>query len=236
LPKLTNPAGELVIIQRNETVEISADSKPTDDVGRFLPTQQLDPLIVHANYYSRDLEFQYDAIPSGPYLHVSKHPHSGDRCTVRIVLPDGSPTIVHRKHSITYLYPNERVIVDFGLFGRSRPKVHYRSGQGTFRSLHIRVDKAKAATRNFLVKLPAANAVKDNGRKVTDTAKGAFAVAGEAGKVYFETIGKLIDGIPGVKIMQGLGQKLPEMGRQEEIKQAGERATRKATEFIPTVR
>jgi hypothetical protein len=49
-------------------------------------------------------------------------------------------------------------------------------------------------------------------------------------------VGKLLDGIPGVKTLEGLGQQLPARGHQENIKRAGARAFRNAPEFIPTVR
>jgi hypothetical protein len=241
LPPRIIPKEELVIIQREEEVSSATstdtpEDKPKDNVQRFLPPEKLVPLIVHPKYYSRDLEFQAQAIPSGRYLHVVKHPHTKKRCKVKIVLPDGAPVVVHRKHSITYLYPSQRVVVDFGFFGRSCPKVHYRNGQGTFRAIHERLGNAKQSARSFIVKLPFTGAVKDNGRKVKDTGKGAFAAAGEGGKIYFETLGKLIDGFPGVKTLQGLGKQLPARGRQDEIKQAGESARRQAPEFIPTNR
>ncbi|MGZ0173037.1 MAG: hypothetical protein ACKVHE_26170 [Planctomycetales bacterium] len=84
--------------------------------------------------------------------------------------------------------------------------------------------------------LPVTGALSKNGRKVTDTRKGALAVAGQVGTTYVDTVGKLLDGIPGVKTLEGLGQQLPARGHQENIKRAGARAFRNAPEFIPTVR
>ena len=216
--------------------EPAAAPLPGDNIAPFLPQPELETLLVHPFYYTRDLEFQSKSIKSDRYLLIAHHPHSGCRCAVPVILPDGAPMIVHRRYSITYLYPSKRVIVDFGLFGRSKPKVVYKKGQGTFRDLHGRMAKAKNVTRNFLVKLPITGSLKDNGRKVVDTAKGAAELGGKAGTTYLETTGKLLDGIPGLKSLEGLGQQLPELGKQEEIKQAGAEAARNASQFMKTNR
>jgi hypothetical protein len=238
LPPRVIGKGELVIVPRPREAVVDPQKKNDrlDDIEKFLPQQERPPLLVHAFYYTHDLEFQVEIIPSGRYLLVANHPHSGCRCAVNVVLPDGAPIVVHRKYSITYLYPSKRVVIDFGLFGRSEPKVRYKKGQGTFRSLHGRIAKTKDATRKFLVKLPLTGALKDNGTKVVDTTKGAAALGAKAGTSYLEVVGKLVDGIPGVKPLQSLGQQLPELGRQEEIRQAGADAADSATEFIRTNR
>ena len=242
LPPRVIAEGELLIISRDDaadsgTVTLATASTPADDdITRFLPQQKLDPLLVHPNYYTRDLEFQAQSIPRGRYLVVTNDPRTGCKCTVGVVLPDGAPVIVHRRYSITYVYPSERVVVDFGVFAQRKPRVLYRSGQGTFRTLHERIGSTASATKKFLVNLPVTGALSRNGRKVTDTGKGAMAAAGQVGTTYVDTVGKLLDGIPGVKTLEGLGQQLPARGHQEEIKRAGERAFRNAPEFIPTVR
>lgn len=227
--------GELLIIERPGTSGADAATVP-DNIKRFLPQQDLPPLLVHPNYYSKELEFESKSIPRGRYLLVTHDPSSRKKCMAEVVLPDGAPVIVHRKSSITYVYPSERVVIDFALFAHRPPKVHYRRGQGTFRTLHERVGSTARATREFFVSLPIAGALSRNGRKVTDTGKGALAGAGQVGTTYFETVGKLLDGIPGVKTLEGLGQQLPERAHQEDIRRAGERAFRNKPEFVPTVR
>lgn len=240
LPPKVIAEGELLIIPRDNATpsvtQASASTTADDDITRFLPQQKLDPLLVHPNYYTKELEFQAGPIERGRYLVVAKDPRSCRKCTVPVVLPNGSPVVVHRRYSITYLYPSERVVVDFGIFGHREPRVLYRNGQGTLRTLHERIGSTTQATKKFLVNLPVTGALSRNGRKVTDTGKGAFAAAGQVGTTYVETVGKLLDGIPGVKTLEGLGQQLPARGHQEEIRRAGERAFRNAPEFVPTVR
>lgn len=248
LPPRVIAEGELLIIDRPGTSGSGAAAAASDDgaaassatvpddIRRFLPQKDLPPLLVHPNYYSKDLEFQAQSIPRGRYLLVTNHPRCRRKCTAEVVLPDGAPVIVHRKSSITYVYPSERVVIDFAIFAHRPPKVHYRRGQGTFRALHEHVGNKAKATREFLVSLPIAGALSSNGRKVRDTGKGALATAGQAGATWFNTVGKLVDGIPGVKTLEGLGQQLPERAHQEDIKRAGERAFRNTPEFVPTVR
>ena len=242
LPPRVIADGELLIISRDDesasgaVTQAVASTTPGDDITRFLPQQKLEPLLVHPNYYTRDLEFQAQSIPRGRYLVVTNDPRTGCKCTVSVVLPDGAPIIVHRRYSITYVYPSERVVVDFGVFAQREPRVLYRRGQGTFRTLHERIGSTASATKKFLVNLPVTGALSRNGRKVTDTSKGALAAAGQVGTTYVDTVGKLLDGIPGVKTLEGLGQQLPARGHQDEIKRAGERAFRNAPEFVPTVR
>ena len=242
LPPRVIADGELLIIERDDATDSSAVTQAKasttvdDEVSRFLPQKKLDPLLVHPNYYTQDLEFQAQSIPRGRYLVVTNDPRTGCRCTAEVVLPDGAPIIVHRRYSITYLYPAERVVVDFGVFAKREPRVLYRSGQGTFRALHEQIGSTAQATRQFFVNLPVTGALSRNGRKVTDTGKGALAAAGQVGTTYVDTMGKLLDGIPGVKTLEGLGQQLPARGHQENIKRAGERAFRNAPEFVPTVR
>jgi hypothetical protein len=247
LPPQVIAEGELLIIPRPNTSGSSTAAAPGDEsaaatasdrdnIERFLPQQDLPTLLVHPNYYTRDLEFQAGPIPRGRYELVTNDPRTCRKCTANVVLPDGSPIIVYRRFSITYVYSAERVVVDFGVFGHREPKVHYRTGKGTFRALHERVGTTAQATREFFVNLPVAGALSRNGRKVTDTGKGAMAAAGKVGTTYVETVGKLLDGIPGVKTLEGLGQQLPARGHQENIKRAGERAFRNAPEFVPTVR
>ncbi len=243
LPPKVQHKGELLIIPRDEKpADSSGDSSTegvasnTEDARSYLPDDKLAPLLVHPNYYTREMEIQWDAIERGRYLVVAKHPRTKCRCTASVVLPDGSPRIVFLKNSITYLYPSQRVIVDFGYFGDRQPKVIYRDGEGTVRSVNTKLTAAAEATRDFVKKFPLAGALSERGRKTTDTAKGAVVAAGGAGKAYVETVGKLIDGLPGVQPLRSLGERIPELSKKEEVRRAGERAARNAKEFIPTVR
>ena len=243
LPPKVHYTDELVIVPRDKKPTDSADSSDTesaspdpDNPTSYLPDEQLAPLLVHPNYYTQEMEIQWDAIKRGRYLVVARHPRTKCRCTIPIVLPDGSPRIVFLKNSITYLYPSQRVIVDFGYFGHREPKVIYRDGEGTVRSFNAKLAGAAAATRDFVQKFPLAGALSERGRKTTDTAKGAVVAAGGVGKTYVETVGKLIDGLPGVEPLRSLGERIPELSKQEEVRRAGERAARNAKEFIPTVR
>jgi hypothetical protein len=130
LPPMVIAEGELLVISRDEAKVPGAVTQATasttaapNDITRFLPQQKLEPLLVHPNYYTRDLEFQAEPIPHGRYLVVTNDPRTGCKCTVPVVLPDDSPVVVHRRYSITYVYPSERVVVDFGVFAQRKPRV-----------------------------------------------------------------------------------------------------------------
>ena len=243
LPPKVHYKDELVIVPRDKEQADPADASkaespsPNPAVPRsYLPDDKLAPLLVHPNYYTQEMEFQWKAIERGRYVVVARHPRTKCRCLAHVVLPDGAPRIVFLKNSITYLYPSQRVIIDFGFFGDRDPKVIYRDGEGTVRSVNTKLASAAQATREFVQKFPLAGALSERGRKTTDTAKGAVVTAGEVGKTYVETVGKLIDGLPGVQPLRSIGERIPELSKQEEIRRAGERAARNAKEFIPTVR
>ncbi len=243
LPPVVRHEGELVIVPRDEQQADPADGSASESLSpdpakprSYLPDDKLAPLLVHPNYYTQEMEFHWNAIERGRYVVVAKHPRTKCRCLAHVVLPDGAPRIVFRKNSITYLYPSQRVIVDFGFFGDREPKVIYRDGQGTARSFNAALVGAAKATGEFVQQFPLAGALSERGRKTTDTAKGAVVAAGGAGKAYVETVGKLIGGLPGVQPLRSLGERIPELSKQEEVRRAGVRAARNAKEFIPTVR
>jgi len=239
LPPQIVPGRELIVVPREPAADEEGHASELD---KLLANEPLPPYHVHPNYYARDLQFQWDALPRGRVVVVVLHPQTKQRQCVEVVLPDGSPIIVHRRDSLTYLYKSqdgksdERVIIQFGLFGKLGPHVHYRKGPGTFRAIQETAGRFRAKARELAGRIPVVGSVRDNARKVKDTAKGAAVIGGGAANTYSETVGKLLDGLPIISTVKSLGERAPELGRLEEARRAGDRASRNSGEFVRTVR
>ncbi len=239
LPPQIIPGRELIVIPREAATN---DDGHVSELDKLLANEPLPPYHVHPNYYARDIQFQWEALPRGRVIVVALHPHTKERQCVEVVLPDGSPIIVHRRDSLTYLYKSqdgksdERVIIQFGPFGKLAPRVHYRKGSGTFRSIQESAGRFKTKARELAGRIPVIGTARDNARKVKDTAKGAALVGGGVANRYAENVGKLLDGLPVISTVKSLGERAPEIGRLKEVRRAGEQATRDAGEFVRTVR
>lgn len=239
VPPTIIPGQELIIIERTrEPADTTSANTAQAQIDRLLADQPLPPLHVHPNYYSRDLSYQWKAIPRGRVLIVARHPKTGERQFAEAVLPNGSPIIEYRHDSITYLYEQaeERVIVHFSLFGNKPPRVTHRKGKGALRTIHDSVADIRSRARAFAGRVPLFGTLRENTGKVKDTAKGAATLGGGAADRYMTTVGRLLDNLPGLSQLQSLGKQSGERGRLEEIRQAGNRASRDASDFVRTVR
>ena len=240
LPPKIIPGKELIVVPRERSAADSGEH--VSEVDRLLESEPLPPYHVHPNYYSRDLQYQWSRLPRGRAVVVARHPATGERECMDIVLPNGAPIVIYRRDSITYLYErpergaDERVIVQFCLLGKLPTRVHYRRGQGTFRTLQNKATGLRQRARTLAARIPVVGSVRENARKVKDTAKGAAVVGGQAAKAYSDTVGKLLDGLPVLSTLKDLGERAPELGRLEEVRRAGDRAARDAGESVRTIR
>lgn len=193
-------------------------------------------LHVHPYYYCGDKEYQAQIMNGGPTIIVANHPRSGDKLYIDAVLPQGAPIVAYSARTITYIYSNRRVIIDFSLAGKSRAKVIYVNGRGAFREVHDHLTQRHAAIEDHKQKSRLFGEVKELGRDLGNVAKGSVGVAGRVGAVVVERTRAATRIVPGLPALKSLGQQGEERAALEEVRQAGLQSLRDETQTIPTVR
>jgi hypothetical protein len=193
-------------------------------------------LHVHPYYYCGDKEYQAQIINGGPTIIVANHPRSGDKLYIDAVLPQGAPLVAYNARTITYIYPDRRVIIDFSLAGKSRAKVIYVNGRGAVREVHEQLAKNRAAIQDHQQKSRFVGEVKELGHDVGNVAKGTVGIVGRAGSVVVERTRALTRIIPGMQAIESVGDRSSERAALEEIRQAGLEQARNEPRTIPTLR
>lgn len=193
-------------------------------------------LHVHPYYYCGDKEYQAPILNGGPTIIVANHPRSGDKLYIDAVLPQGAPIVAYNAHSITYIYTDRRVVIDFTIVGKHRARVKYVSGRGLFRNTQEHLDDAQANARDHRRQSRLASELSELGHDVGSIAKGTVGVAGRAGAIVVERTRAATRIVPGLPALKSLGQQSEERAALEEVRQAGLQSLRDETKTIPTVR
>ena len=193
-------------------------------------------LHVHPYFYSGDKEYQAQIINGGPTIIVANHPRSGDKLYIDAVLPQGAPIVAYNDHSITYIYPDRRVIIDFSIVGKHRASVKYVSGRGIVRGAEERLVERRETVRELRQKSKLVTELGELGHEMKDITKGAFGIVGQTGAVVVERTRAVTRIIPGVPALKSAGQQAAERGALEEVRQAGLQQVRDETQTFRTVR
>ena len=193
-------------------------------------------LHVHPYFYSGDKEYQAQIINGGPTIIVANHPRSGDKLYIDAVLPQGAPIVAYNDHSITYIYPDRRVIIDFSIVGKHRANVKYVSGRGIVRGAEERLVERRETVRELRQKSKLVTELGELGHEMKDITKGAFGIVGQTGAVVVERTRAVTRIIPGVPALKSAGQQAAERGALEEVRQAGLQQVRDETQTFRTVR
>ncbi len=193
---------------------------------------------VHRYYYSGDKEIQGPVIRGGPTVVVASHPKTGERMYIDVTLPAGAPTIVYNKHGITYVYPNHRVNVDFGLFplGGNRVVVKQKSGHGWARSLKERHANISKKTKEMLSSSALAQSLKEFSGDTGKILKGAQGAATQLTAGFVDTAKKGLELIPGVSTLKGYAEDAPSRSYAAEVRNAAKKKAREQLKFVPTNR
>jgi len=203
---------------------------PPDAHERMLPAVELEgwegisqiripeTLHIHRYYYSGDKEIQGPILQGGPTMIVANHPFCGERMYVQAVLPSGAPRIAYTGHAITYVYPNQRVMIRFHRLGAKKVSIHFVSGKGLARKHQQARETVKRAT---VEKLQGSNLV----QSVHETVSESHQFAKGAGATVGGILGGVIDGgrallhtIPGVVPLKSLGDQTAERTRDAKIR------------------
>lgn len=191
---------------------------------------------VHRNYYSGNKEYQGPIIDGGPTVVVANNPHTGKRMYIDVMLPGGAPVIAYDKHAITYVYPNRRVAICFDPLIHDKAVVKYLSGQGIARSLHDKSEFVADATHRAYRQSRLVGASQELARETGKAALGVVAIAGGAATAAVETTTKVVRLIPGVQLLQSLGEQAPERCAEEETRRISDERLREFDRYRATVR
>ena len=191
---------------------------------------------VHRNYYSGNKEYQGPLVDGGPTVVVANNPFSGRRMYIDVILPGGAPVIAYDKQSITYVYPNRRVAIHFDPLLPDKAVVKYLSGQGVARTLHERGECVADATHRVYRQSRLVGASQELARETGKAALGVVTIAGGAATIAVETTTKALRLIPGVQLLQSLGEQAPERCEEEELRRLNEEQLREFDRYRATIR
>ncbi len=217
---------------------------------RGLPAVELDPhgkglkveippaVHVHRYYYSGDKEIQGPIITGGPTVVVASHPKTGEKMYIDVVLPAGAPRIAYNKHSITYVYPHQRVEVKFQSwpFDSRKAVVKHHSGKGFSRKIHDAHQHVKQHVHDHFSESQVAQSVKQASSNAGELAKGAGETFGSLAKQGVDGIDSLISAIPGVNYLRSRADQQGERQRLTELQEADRLKQLNAPQFQPTNR
>lgn len=193
-------------------------------------------LHVHRYYYSGDKEYQGPILQGGPTIVVANHPKTGKKMYIDVTLPPGAPVIAYNKRSITYVYPNQRVVIDFPPLIHDRAIVKLVHGRGWTRGLRDTGRKIKGHLKRRRQQSQFSQELLDFARGTGNVVKGAAGVASKVRSMMVDRARAVAQIIPGVQALESLGKQSAERKEIEEVRQAGLKQARESTRFIPTLR
>ena len=193
---------------------------------------------VHRYYYSGDKEFQGPIINGGPTVVVANHPKTGERMYFDVVLPAGAPRIAHNKHSITYVYPDKRVAIEFRQFplNTNCAAVKIQGGQGLRRNIHDTRENVSERVKEGLANSPVIQSGKECSGEVCDFFNGVKVTIGDLSTKSADGLKTLSNMIPGVTYLKSQAEQEPQKDYESIIRQAGIEKSREETPFVPTNR
>lgn len=191
---------------------------------------------VHRYYYSGDKEIQGPIIQGGPTVIVANHPKNGTRMYVNVVLPAGAPQIAYNGNSITYVYPDQRVRVEFSNWRPDQVTVENLSGQGVARRVQDCRDRTRTALVKSLQRSPVAQTAKQAVVVTGQTTLGVKDAVGGAAAGAVKKAGQLTAVVPGVSAMRSYAADRPARLNIREIDHAAAVKERSEMPFVRTNR
>lgn len=161
---------------------------------------------VHRFYYDGNKEYQGPFVVGGPTVVVANHPKTNQRVYVEAQLPSGYPSIAYDKNSITYIYPERRVQIQFLACDGQYFKVSYLPGRGIARRMHEngRAASDRAEARRASNQL--SQSMRSAGQGIRNTAHGVAAATGSAIGRGAQLVGGAVSALPGVRMLQSQGE------------------------------
>ncbi len=209
-------------------LEPTVDGGVTVDIPRTLH--------VHRYYYDGDKEYQGPILQGGPTVVVANHPKFGEQMYVDVTLPAGAPIIAYDKNSITYVYPDRRVEVQFSSRRPEQVAVKYHSGQGVGRRASEAARRIVTTSRNTCGGSPTLQSVKElatgGGGVVLGAVQGADTLVAAVIK-RVTAVGGLL---PGASPLYSSAEERPQHAYEGVIRRAQGEKDRAELKFLPTIR
>jgi hypothetical protein len=193
-------------------------------------------LHVHPYYYCGDKEYQAQILNGGPTIIVANHPKTGDKLYIDAVLPAGAPEIAYNANSITYVYSDRRVVIEFPPLCRHKAVVRYVSGRGVGREVQDQVAEVSASIQEHKQKSRLVTELGELKSDCTNITKGTAGIAGRTAAIVVERTRAVTRILPGVAALKSAGQQAEERGALEEVRQAGIEQLRNETKTFRTNR
>lgn len=230
---LVPPSQELEILDPR----VDPEGRPRPEIRRkedgTLEVDIPETVIVHKYYYTGERSFQAGFIKGGPVILVFQHPKRAERMYIPAVLPAGAPVVHYFAHGIEYRYPDQKVCVTVGHFGKAHVQYH------TGKTVHDVAKTAGEHVHKTASHLVARTGVNEAVRKAGETTKnvglnvvdkGSDLVKGAATPVI-----KVISSLPLVKPLTSQAESYEERTREAGVRRALD-LTDKAQETVRTIR
>ncbi len=229
---------DLVVIppEAHERMLPAVELSGFDGITELAQVEIPETLHIHRYYYSGDKEIQGPILQGGPTMVVANHPYCGERVYLKTVLPSGAPKIAYTGNSITYVYPNQRVVIRFKRLGKAKVSVNYLSGQGIVRTGQQATAKFRQITTESLHQSAVAQSVHESAAGVGQFAHGAGVAVGGVLAGVIDGGRALVDVVPGVVPLKSLADQKAERKRDAEIRHNQLELDRDEVPFVPTNR
>lgn len=230
--------GDLVVIEP----EKDGIGRPVVRVGADHKVDIAPAMHIHRLYYSGDREFQGPIMSGGPTTVVAKHPKTGQQVHIEVVLPPGTPVISYDNNSITYIFPDHRVRVGFCTHSRNCDKckgpytVSHVDGPSLERKLRDQQRETSADVKTVAKSSKLLHAAHDQFDQRVNVVKGAIGVADQTGATVIDKVGQIFSMVPFVAPLESLGKQSSARANVEQMRRAGIKQEKEATEYFKTLR
>lgn len=194
-------------------------------------------LHVHRTYYTGDKEFQFSLIQGGPTTVVANHPRTGEKLYIEVDLPSGIPIISYNQHSITYVFPDRRVCIQFPRFGlKPTVTVVNVKGHGNIRTHWERAQAATVRRRAHFANDPLVGALRDTGTSVKNLTVGTVGIASQTSATVVTGVRTTVENLPLISQVRQTGENAAEQGNRVAIDRITRSAEKADRQFLPTNR
>lgn len=219
------PTQEIEVLDPNvdpmgrPTVRVKPGVGP-DGLGRIdIPPA----VLVHRFYYTGDRSFQGPMLPGGPSIIVVNHPGDGERLYLEVQMLPGAPRVFYTRHSIEYNYGVQSMILSFGAHGR--PKISYRQGVSAATKVRVATAQMRQATARLVERTGAPAAARKVLEETKNVAETGADHVHDIGKAVITPVIKIVQIIPGVKMLTSTTEDRVQHERDNLVQQAGSEVT-----------
>jgi hypothetical protein len=211
-------------------IELNQTERGTEvDISRALH--------VHRSYYNGDKEFQFSLIQGGPTTVVANHPRTGEKLYIEVDLPSGIPIVAYNQHSITYVFSDRRVCINFPRFcNTASVSVVNMKGHGALRTHWERMQAITIKRRAAMANSPLVGAIRDTGTSARNLVVGTAGIAGQAGAGALNGARTVVENLPIISHIRQAGENSAEQGNRVAIDRITRTAEKADRQFLPTNR